>query len=932
MLVDLQTLYSKHSGKISDKWSSNLAAYENIFSEMREKPIRILEIGVQNGGSLEIWAKYFKNATAIVGCDINEKCHDLLFEDDRISVIIGDATTNSVKGQVTDLCSEFDIIIDDGSHMSGDIIRTFSLYFPILAKDGIFIVEDLYCSYWEQFNGGIEYPSSSLSFFRRLTDYLNREHWGVEVPVKEMLTHFIERWNIIIDPDSLKQITQVRFFNSMALVYKGDIQEAELGKRVVAGDIAKVVDDVKNTKVTLSEPLCQDHNPFGPTALRREDFPKKLNDISKAYEIQLRSAEEKINFLHNRIATTRRNPLRSLKELIEYALLSNLVKSRFIAATKAGKRFARSARKRDPKRSDFESCFSDESSKIDYKKIVAEWRLQRKSLQNRKKEILIKIGNGLKISIVVPVFNPELKHLSKMIKSVQNQSYSNWELCISDDCSEHSVRSLLQDIAKNDDRIKLILRTENGHISKATNSAIEICTGDFIAFLDHDDLLDEDALFEVARVVNKNRSVGLVYTDEDIVSDDDEPIAPHFKPDWNRDLLYSHNYITHFVTIDAKLLKKVGGLRSDFDGAQDYDLLLRASEHLSDNEIFHIPKVLYHWRASANSTASSGAVKPYAHSAGQRALAEHLQRTLDTPARVLSGELQFTYKVVWPMEHEPLVSIIIPTRDRLELIRVAVESVLRNTDYTHFEILIVDNGSVEGETLRWFDEIQVKDKRVRVLAETGPFNFSRINNRAVNESKGEMIVLLNNDIEVINNDWLREMVALGLREGTGCVGAKLYYPSGHIQHAGVIIGLGGSAGHGHLMFSKEDHGYYGRLKVRQNYSAVTAACLLVKKNIFIEVGGLNEEELSVAFNDIDFSLKVQKAGYKNVWTPFAELIHYESANRGYEDTQEKKERFKLETEFLQKTWNIKVFCDPAYNPNLTLDHSDFSFGPAKWSL
>lgn len=932
MLVDLQTLYAEHSGKLSDKWFSNLSTYENIFSGMRENPVRILEIGVQNGGSLEIWAKYFSNATVIVGCDINEKCRELVFEDSRISLVVGDATTESVKDQIEAICGEFDIIIDDGSHMSGDIIRTFGSYFPILAKDGIFIAEDLHCSYWEQFEGGIENPSSSLSFFRRMTDYVNREHWGMEVPIEDMLAHFSDRWNVTFDQDSLKKVTQVRFFNSMALVYKGDMKATELGERVVVGSIAKVVEEPKTVKGTLSRAIPQSLNAFGPGAPRHEDLAKRLNDLTEAYELQMRASEEKIALLQKSLVTARRKPLKTLIDKIEYKFLRSLIKSKFIASTKAGERFARSARKRNPNRTDFENSFSSRENSIDYKKIVAEWALQRKSQQNRKTQILRDIGSGPKISIVVSVFNPELHHLSRMVESVQEQSYSNWELCISDDCSEQPVRQLLQEMAKKDSRIKLILRTENGHISQATNSAIDVATGEYIAFLDHDDVLDCDALFEVARVVSKNPNIRFIYTDEDIVSDDGTPIVPHFKPDWNRDLLYGHNYITHFVTIDSKLLKNLEGLRSEFDGAQDYDLILRASEHLSDDEIFHIPKVLYHWRASANSTASNSASKPYAHEAGRKALAEHLERVLSTPVLVVSGELQFTYKVVWPLQHEPLVSIIIPTRDRLELVRVAVESVLHKTDYSHFEIIVVDNGSVESETLKWFEKVQQMDKRVRVLSDTGPFNYSRINNDAVLESNGELIVLLNNDVEVINRDWLREMVSLGLREDTGCVGAKLYYPNGHIQHAGVIIGLGGVAAHGHWMFSNNDHGYYGRLKVRQNYSAVTAACLLVKKSIFLEVGGLNEKELSVAFNDIDFSLKVRKAGHKNVWTPFAKLIHHESASRGYEDTPEKKARYKSESDFMRKSWNIESFCDPAYNPNLTLDHSDFSFGPARWLI
>lgn len=519
-----------------------------------------------------------------------------------------------------------------------------------------------------------------------------------------------------------------------------------------------------------------------------------------------------------------------------------------------------------------------------------------------------------------------------MIQSVQAQSYPNWELCLADDLSRPEVRDFLTEKAAQDTRIRLVLRNENGHISRATNSAIDVATGDFSAFLDHDDLLDPDALLIVADAIAAHPTAQILYSDEDKVRMDDGRFDPHFKPDWNRELLYGVNYVSHMGVYAKDMVKQVGGFRVGFEGAQDYDLLLRCIEQIDDTQIVHIPKVLYSWRASPGSTAASNEAKPYATQAGIRALSEHLERVHGRPIDVVDGPFALSYRVQWPLDTQPLVSIIIPTRDRLHLIQAAVDSILAKTDYPNLEIIIVDNASIERETLAWFAQVQSADSRVRVLRDDRPFNYSALNNAAVVQARGEVIALLNNDVTVINRNWLSEMVSLAIRPGTGCVGAKLYYPDGRIQHAGVVVGMGGVAGHAHLLFPGAHDGYFGRLQLRQTYSAVTAACLVVRRDIYTAVGGLNETDLTVAFNDVDFCLKVHALGYTNIWTPWAELTHHESASRGYEDTPEKISRFQKECAYMTNTWRLHDFADPCYNPNLTLERQDFSFAHPQWRI
>ena len=526
------------------------------------------------------------------------------------------------------------------------------------------------------------------------------------------------------------------------------------------------------------------------------------------------------------------------------------------------------------------------------------------------------------VSIVMPVYNPNPIWLEQALASVRIQNYPNWELCIADDASTDSeIRPLLERYTQMDQRIKVVFREQNGHISAASNSALDLAQGEWIALLDHDDLLAEHALYWVVDAINKQPECRLIYSDEDKIDEAGVRSDPYFKCDWNPDLFFSQNMFSHLGVYHADLVRKVGGFRIGLEGSQDYDLALRCSELIAPEQIQHIPRVLYHWRIHADSTAHSSEAKPYAMIAGERALNEHLDRQGINAKAVALG---YGYRVRYALpRHLPLVSLIIPTRNGLKLLKQCIESILAKTTYPNYEILIVDNGSDDLATLRYLKAL-TQDDRIRVLRDDLPFNYSALNNAAVKVARGELIGLINNDIEVISPEWLSEMVSHALRPEVGAVGARLWYADDTLQHAGVVLGIHGIAGHAHRFLPKGDTGYCGRASLIQSFSAVTGACLIVRKSLYEQVGGLNEIELKVACNDVDFCLRLREAGYRTIWTPYAELYHHESATRGFDDTPEKLARSAKEVAYMQKCWGELLQNDPAYIPNLSLDNEDFS--------
>lgn len=529
------------------------------------------------------------------------------------------------------------------------------------------------------------------------------------------------------------------------------------------------------------------------------------------------------------------------------------------------------------------------------------------------------------ISLIMPVYNPPERWLNRAIESVLQQVYPNWELCIADDAStKPHVRSILERHAKADRRIKIVYRSVNGHISLASNSALEMATGEFVACVDHDDELSPHALYFCAEMLSRHRDAEVVYSDEDKITEQGERFDPYFKPDWNPDLLRGQNYISHLTVYRTTTVRSVGAFRPGYEGSQDWDLALRVTEGTNAHQIHHIPRILYHWRAIEGSTAATLKSKAYVTEAARKTLAEHALRL----GRPISLELVKGnhWRTRYPLpEPRPLVSLVIPTRNRPELLIPCIESILEKTRYSNFEIVIADNDSNDPALLAFYERMKTKGL-VRVVPCPGPFNFSAINNRAVLEARGELIGLLNNDLEVITPDWLDEMVWHALRQEIGVVGAKLYYPDLRVQHAGVITGLGGVAGHAFKHFPKNDPGTpQFRPHVVHNVTALTAACIVLRKSVFAEVGGFDEENLKIAFNDVDFCLRVQARGYRNLFTPFAEFIHHESASRGAEDSPEKMARFQSEIDYMKQRWGQQLLNDPAYNPNLTLDREDFSY-------
>ncbi len=531
---------------------------------------------------------------------------------------------------------------------------------------------------------------------------------------------------------------------------------------------------------------------------------------------------------------------------------------------------------------------------------------------------------GPAIAVLMPVYNTPEPLLRQAIESVRGQAYPYWELCIADDASTlPHVRQILDEYAQSDDRIRVAYREANGHISAASNSALELVTSEWVALLDHDDILRPHALFEVAREIGRYPQAGLIYSDEDKINLDGKRYDAFFKPDFSMEMFRSHNYLNHLTVHRTENIRGVGGWRIGYEGSQDYDLNLRIVEKIAARDIRHIPKILYHWRAAEGSTAAAGDAKSYAYDAGLRALTDHLARTGSSASVEQTGPLPFyrvRHRIPAP---EPLVSLIIPTRDRVELLRACVTSILKKTAYPSFEIIIMDNGSTEPQTVRYLRSLE-GDARVRVIAHPGVFNYSAINNHGVREARGEIIGLVNNDIEVISPDWLGEMASWALQEEIGCVGAKLYYGDDTIQHGGVTVGLGGVASHTHRLFPRSSFGYFGLLHSLRNVSAVTGACLLLRKSVFDEVGGLDEQNLQVAFNDVDLCLKVKAAGYRNVWTPYAELYHLESVSRGQDDSHEKRARFMSEIDHMKRRWPDELKRDPFYSPNLTLDSEDYA--------
>ena len=540
--------------------------------------------------------------------------------------------------------------------------------------------------------------------------------------------------------------------------------------------------------------------------------------------------------------------------------------------------------------------------------------------RQRKRKFL----NAPLISVVVPAYHTPPLFLRQMLDSLIAQTYGGWELCIANGSpDDKEMEAVLEEYEKRDSRIRHENLKENLGIAENTNAAFRMAKGEFIGLLDHDDLLAPNALYEIVLALEKNPEADVVYTDEDKVTTDlKEHFQPHLKPDFNLDLLRSNNYICHFFTVRREIVEQVGGFRKEFDGAQDYDFIFRCTEEA--RKILHIPEILYHWRTHKESTADNPASKMYAFEAGKRAIEAHLKRTGTDGEVSHTPDLGF-YRVKYPVKGEPLISIIIPNKDEKESLEACLKSIWEKTTYKNYEIIVVENNSTSDEIFQYYKEIS--QKGVRLLRWKKEFNYSAINNFGAAHAKGEFLLFLNNDVTVITPDWLTELAGLCQRKEVGAAGVKLLYPDNTIQHAGCVIGIGGIAGHMFVDMPANRTGYLHKASLLQDMSAVTAACMIMKKQVFDQVGGFTEE-LAVAFNDVDLCLKINKAGRLVVYDPYVQLYHMESKTRGAEDSKEKVRRFQTEIEYMRCHWlDILKNGDPYYNKNLSLTKWNYSLKP-----
>lgn len=617
--------------------------------------------------------------------------------------------------------------------------------------------------------------------------------------------------------------------------------------------------------------------------------------------------EESVAKLEAELTSVRTRPGRQMRQNLTCFCLKVLSQIARLFSQKASNRFGRSAKKRSP--GWFEPCTRKELfDRAAYVRFLFEESLSSETRMN----FLRKVESGPLLSVVTVATETPLAHIEAMLASVQAQSYKNWELCIVDAASCHDRRMLLQQAEAQDSRIRVVCRDTSQQSLVQSNLALQHAEGSHVVFLGDGDEMDIDALLFTALALVDADQAKIVYADEDKITPGGERFDPHFKPDWNREYCFGTHYMGPFCAYERGLLNRISGFRDNYKGAEDYDLLLRCLHHVSDDEILHIPRVLYSRRASLHAEPTNPTLEATKWSAGARAVSDYLAKSTGAPIAVDYGPLPNTFVPSWPLTKEPSVQIIIPTRDGLDLIRNTVQSILAKTKYEAYGITIVDNGSKDRDTLAWLDKIAA-DKRVNILRDDSPFNFSALNNHAARQSSADVFAFLNNDVEILTPNWLREMVALAVRPGIGCVGAKLYFPNNTVQHAGVVLDEMKVADHIYKNHSKNSTGHFGQLVLRQEYSAVTAACLVIESSVFKEVGAFNEKDLAVAYNDIDLCLKCRTAGYRNIWTPLAELYHYESASRRSDKTRDKRRRLAKETDYMIKTWHHVLRRDQENN-------------------
>lgn len=999
-MKSLQQTYQDHVGKTSDKWSFYLDKYDELFDRRRGDEVSILEIGIQNGGSLEIWAKYFEHAKAIIGCDINPDCQQLTFADKRIHVVVDDANTDRAEQEITNICESLDIIIDDGSHTSSDIVRSFQRYFKRLKDGGIFIAEDLHCSYWQEFEGGIHAPFSSIAFFKRLADITGHEHWGTDLKRQGLLRGFSHTYEIEFDEELLSHIHSIEFANSLCIIRKAKPTANALGKRIIVGDeslVIPITPEIKSLSGKESISLDQRANEFAlrPTPPEEELYQrldelqqihlhaqklqtrisllknknqqktlefqgriKKLQYSSANLHSTLDSLDQQVGLLNSklleieserahlkqtlilkdqaiasilestswklstpiRIVGHQYHRLKWLSAILPKAInrsggIASTTKKALAVLKKEGLYGLRAQLRRTSLSLQTDILGTDTTATPnDYSNWVKHQEALSEDIRENILEQIDLLPRKPKISIVTPTYNPKLEWLVEAIESVRQQSYSNWELCIADDASEDPlVRETLERYMREDTRVKVVFREQNGHISAASNSALEIATGDWIALLDHDDLLAKHALLEVVYVISKSPTAKLIYSDEDKLDSGGNRCLPFFKPDWSPHLACSQAYLGHLVVFNITDGKPKFDERAV--GAQDYDLWLSISSKLKADEIVHIPKVLYHWRMHQESTASNPMSKNYADAAGLFAVNKFLSEKYGANSvSAISGDNLFTYKLDFKGSNSLRYSIIIPTKDKPDLLSTCINSIIEKSSCQNFEIIILDNNSTEIDTIQYFEHIQKSDSRVRVISAFFEFNWSKLNNLGASNASGDVLIFLNNDTSVISPNWLEQLGGYASLPDAGVVGALLLFADGSIQHSGVVVGMGGWA----------DHVYHAQPAVHngagpfvspvltRNVLAVTGACMAMTRSKFDTLGGFDESFI-ICGSDVEICVRAAKQGFNNIMCADACLYHFESKTRSPHVPEND-----FEQSILKYAPYRTELIDPYFSPNLSL--------------
>lgn len=970
--------YAAHHGKVSDKWSLYLAAYQRLFAPYRSRPVRLLEIGIQNGGSLAIWAQHFKSATAIIGCDINPACGELRYDDPRIHVVVGDANTDGTERLIASHSEGFDLIVDDGSHRSGDIIRSFVRYFRRLEEGGLFLVEDLHCSYWGEFDGGLLDPWSSMAFFKRLADVLNHEHWGMPHARADILRSFEARYGVQPSESLLAEIHSIEFLNSMCAISKRPSAENVLGSRVVVGEEA-LAEPIVARSGCLSIAADQSANAWSALPPLPEDELLQLRERLEAgrgkadrQDLQIREVRKSLAMTSSQVQIERQfarslaaeaGAQRERATQLEHAAAalqaaaeaSRVQVDAMLRSTSwrvsapvrwAGLQLGRMRRTarlvsalsrrvggpaglmrpglhvlRHQGLSGIRSKLRAQEGEITAPGPPHFEAIARDIFTHQQSELSGELAQQIQsafphqplISVIMPVYKTPVQWLQRAVESLQEQYYGRWELCAVDDCSPtDEQRNLLQKLAASDARVRFKVMERNGGISAASNVALEMARGEYVALLDHDDELTPDALFRVVEAINRQSDVDFVYSDECKVDDTSARELFHFifKPDWSPELMFNAMLTGHLTIYRKALVDDVGGFRSLYDFSQDYDLALRVAEVA--RRIVHVERVLYLWRSIPGSAAAGD--KGFARESNIAALNDALVRR-GIPGLALPLEHANCVRIALP-EEPTRVSIIIPS-DSIQNLQSVLRAIQEQTDYPNYEVVVVCNGPL-AERLKdeFFDWTPL-----RFIKYNKKYNFSDKCNEGARGAGGEIVIFYNDDVFPMQRDWIERLIEYLWVPGVGGVSPKLLHADDSIQYAGMISGTPGLCGTAYNHVPKDGlDSFLTMHKYVRNVSILSGACCAFRKDVFWKVGAFDAVHTPDGHSDMDLSYKLIESGYRCVYTPHALLRHIGNHSWGA-----KRHKYKADI-YVLKRWGTLVSRDPYFTEAMKrVLYHDFRF-------